>query len=160
MEKYLLLEDAIRTKLTNIYKKSSFSRTSSKSYRNALIHLKNELKLQILTTDELKHNREIAIRYNEIKNKISLALVRLKEQELEQTLGIVDSEEKPSDSETEEYTDVESASNTESDSESATKNESKMTTALEIIKTASTLIPEFDGNSDHLSRVINAIKAW
>ena len=34
-----------------------------------------------------------------------------------------------------------------------------MTTALEIIKTASTLIPEFDGNSDHLSRVINAIKA-
>lgn len=36
---------------------------------------------------------------------------------------------------------------------------SKMTSILDTIKTASTLIPEFDGSSDKLNRVIAAIKA-
>ena len=115
--------------------------------------------MQILATDALKHNKEIATRYNDIRKQIFLALVRFQQQELEETLGIAVSEEKPSDSESEDYIDVESVPNTERDSESAIKNESKMTTALEVIKTASTLIPEFDGNSDHSGKVINAIKA-
>ena len=99
MEKYLLLEGAIRKNLNNIGKKIHFSKTGSRNYRDKLVYLKNELKLHIVRTDELKNNKDIISRYKETKEKISLGLKKILEQELDETVGLVDPSEQDSDEE-------------------------------------------------------------
>lgn len=144
MNKYLKLEDAIRSNITNIKKKSKFSVESSGKYANTLISLKNKLKLHILETEELKNDPTFVTRYREIKNDIELALQRMKQPSLDETKGVEITVE------SEDNSGIESDPDDEIDD---------MTSILEIIKIASTLIPEFDGSYEKLNRVVSAIQA-
>lgn len=165
MENYFHAEDKIRKAISNIKKKANYSETTKKNFTKLLLTLKNELKTVILNNDKLRSNNAIIARYNYIKEQINEAYSRMSNPALDESkVANVEEEDKSENTASEntqdsEIADIKEQSDT-SDSDSDLENEQEnMATVLEIIKTTSTLVPEFDGDSEKLNRVISAIKA-